>query len=58
MIKVLIGESQYLIKMISHNLWITRKVNEHALTAKILISYNLWITRKVNEHALTAKKLF
>ena len=36
MIKVLIEESQYLIKLISHNLWITRKVNEHALTAKKL----------------------
>ena len=34
MIKDLIEESQYSFKLISHNLWITRKVNEHALTAK------------------------
>ena len=37
MIKDLIEESQYLFKLISHNLWITRKVNEHALTAKKII---------------------
>ena len=36
MIKDLIEKSQYLIKLISRNLWITRKVNEHALTAKKL----------------------